>query len=107
MRLRFIIFLLPLSFIFTQVDGSEQFLQEICTVFTPDDGLPEMPFLEIRINESGSIIAVSGDGEFIYDGEKWKIFPNSSLKKDKEEIDAYVLSRATYQHRNYLGKEGR
>jgi len=107
MRLRFIILLLPLSFIFTRVNGSEQFLQEICTVFTTEDGLPEMPFLEIRTDESGSIIAVSTDGEFIYDGERWKLFSNSSLKlkNDKEELDAYVLSQAKYQHRNYLGKE--
>ena len=69
MRLRFIILLLPLSFIFTLVNGGEQFLQEICTVFTPEDGLPDIAFMEIRTDESGSIIAVSSDGEFIYDGK--------------------------------------
>jgi hypothetical protein len=107
MRLRLIILLLPLSFIFTLVRGNDQFLQEICTVFTPEDGLPETAFSDIRINASGNIIAASAEGEFIYDGDRWKIFSNSpsKLEKEIEEPGAYVLSEAKYQHQIYIGKK--
>ena len=107
MRLRFIILLLPISFILTLANGSDRFLQEVSTVFTPDDGLPETPYLEIRLDESGNIIAVSAHGEFIYDGDGWKLFSNSSLKlkKEKEKLDANVLSEAKYQHQIYEGRK--
>ena len=107
MRLSFVILLLPFSLLFAHANGNDRFLQEISTVFTPEDGLPETIFLEIRSGESGNIIAVSTGGEFIYDGNKWKIFSNlsSNLTTEKKEFDENVTVEVKYQHHVYIGKK--
>ena len=93
MRHRFFILLLPFSFLVAHVNGNDRFFQEISTVFTPADGLPEIIVLNIRTSESGNIIASSAEQEFIYDGEIWRIFPASSDKaaKKKKEFKEDVL----------------
>ena len=107
MRFKFICLLVSLSFTITHANSKDPFLQEIATVFTPDDGLPETVYSEIRLDESLNIIAVSNGGEFIYDGDRWKIFSNSSsnLTNEKKEFDENVLSEVKYKHQVYIGKE--
>ena len=90
MKLRLFLLLLTFSFSFAQGSSNDQFLQEIATVFTPDDGLPETAFSELRPGESGNIIAYSAGGEFIYEGGRWKISSKTSsdpakVKKDFKE----------------------
>ncbi len=76
-------------------------------VFTLDDGLPETVFSEIRLDESMNIIVVSAQGEFIFDGDRWKIYSMSSsiLTEEKKKSDENVLSEVKYQHQVYIGKK--
>ncbi len=69
LKIVFVIF----SFSFAQVSSNGQFLQETVTVFTLDDGLPETVFSEIRLDEPKNIVAVSDEGEFIFDVDKWML----------------------------------
>ena len=106
MRLRFILLLLPISFFIVQANNNEHFLQEIVTVFTSGDVLPESTFLNLRFGESGKIIAVTPESEFIYEGETWKIFSSSSdlSIKEKKDFDGDLLSQVEYQKKVFIGK---
>jgi len=105
MRFKFIFLLFSFSSSFAQINSNDQFLQEIATVFTLDDGLPETVFSEIRLDEFGNIIAASTGGEFTYDGNRWKIFskPLSDVTKEKKDLDEDVLSAADYQQKVVAG----
>jgi len=107
MKFRLFFLLLPLSISFTQVSCNDRFLQEIATVFTSENGLPDTEFSEIMLDESGNILAVSAGRKFTYDGKSWKILSTSStgLKKEKKGLEKNVLSTADYQHKVYLGKK--
>lgn len=107
MRFKFIFLLFSFSSSFAQVNSNDQFLQEIATVFTLDDGLPETVFSEIRLDEFGNIIAASTEREFTYDGNRWKIFLKSSsnLTKEKKDFDEDVLSAVDYQQKVFIGKK--
>jgi len=95
------------SFSFAQVSSIDRFLQEIATVFTPEDGLPEARFSAIWLDESGNIIAASSGGEYIYDGDRWKILSKSSsdLSKEKMGVAEDVLSAADCQQKVFVGKK--
>ena len=107
MRFKFICLLVSLSLSFIHANSNDPFLQEIATVFTPDDGLPETVYSEIRLDESLTIIAVSNEGEFIYDGDRWTIYLKSSsnLTKEKKDFDEDVLSIVEYQQKIFIGKK--
>ena len=107
MRLRLIFLLLPFSFFIAHANNNERFLQEIATVFTSGDGLPVTTFLDIRFGESGKIIAVTPESEFIYDGETWKIISTSSdlSTKEKKEFEGDLLSQVEYQKKVFIGKK--
>lgn len=108
MRYTFI-FLLFLSFFysFAQVNSNDIFLQEVATVFTPDDGLPEAKFSDIQFDNSGNIIAVSTEGTFSYDGGTWKSTSNPSpgLLKDKKDTDENILVKLKYKEKIYIGRK--
>ena len=82
-------------------------MQEIATVFTLDDGLPDARFSAIWLDESGNILAASSGGEYIYDGDRWKILSKSSsdLSKEKKDLDEDVLSTVDYQQKVFVGKK--
>jgi len=107
MKLRIFLLLLPLSLLFTQVSCNDRFLQEIATVFTSANGLPETEISEILLDESGNILAVSAEEKFTYDGTSWNILSTSStsLKKEKKELEKDVLSAVDYQKKVFIGKE--
>jgi hypothetical protein len=99
--------LLPFCFLSAQANSNELFLQEIVTVFTAEEGLPETAFSEIRFDDSGNILAVSDQGEFMFDGESWKISskPLSLQAKEQKHPGDDVLSTADYQHKAFIGKK--
>jgi len=107
MRFKYICLLVSFSFAFTHAKSNDPFLQEIATVFTLNDGLPEIVFSEIRIDESSNIIAVSTSGEYMYDGDRWRILPkpSSTLKEEKIEAAEPVWSEVIYQQQVYIGKK--
>ncbi|MCK4747165.1 MAG: hypothetical protein KAT15_09025, partial [Bacteroidales bacterium] len=107
MKLRSIFLLLPLFFSFTQASGNDRFLQEIATVFTPDEGLPDTAFSDIRLDESGNILAVSAGGEFVYEDESWKISskPSSDPAKGQKDSNDKALSTAEYRQKEFVGKK--
>ena len=95
------------SFSFAQVSSNGQFLQETVTVFTLDDGLPETVFSEIRLDEPKNIVAVSDEGEFIFDVDKWKNVTKSSsrLTEQKNNSHENILSKIKYLNQIYIGKK--
>ena len=95
------------SFSFAQVSSNGQFLQETVTVFTLDDGLPETVFSEIRLDEPKNIVAVSDEGEFIFDVDKWKNVTKSSsrLTEQKNNSHENILSKIKYLNQVYIGKK--
>ena len=95
------------SFSFAQVCSNDQFLQETVTVFTLDDGLPETVFSEIRLNEQKNIVAVSDEGEFIFDVDRWKNVTKSSsrLTEQKNNSHENILSKVKYLNQVYIGKK--
>ena len=103
------IFLLLLSFSssFAQVNSNDIFLQEVATVYTPDDGLPEAIFSDIQLYKSGKVIAVSEKGTFIYDGGKWESSSNlsSDILKGKKDTDENILVNIEYQQKIYIGRK--
>jgi hypothetical protein len=86
---------------------SEQFLQEIATVYTSEDGLPESVYSEILHDKSGNIIAISSKGKFIYEGEEWNRFSKSLSKpiESNKNSDRTKLSRVEYQQKIYVGRK--
>ena len=125
MKIRLLFLLLPLSLsggqaggqAGIQAGGQDRFLQEIATVFTPANGLPEAVYSAMRTRGSGEIIAVSAVGEFIYDGESWKNLngkpsgsgrkqdtPSSGAGKKKAPVEN-VLSTTRYQDKVFIGRE--
>jgi hypothetical protein len=107
MRLRQVMLLLPFCFLTTQANSQERFLQEIAAVFTPEDGLPETIFSDLRLDESGNILAVSAEGEFMFDGDSWKISskPSSDQAKEQKDPKDDVLSAADYHSKAFIGKK--
>ena len=105
MKLRLL--LLLLSFSLNQVSGTGSFKQEMATVFTPVDGLPEAVFSEIRPDGSGNILAVSALGEFVYEDESWKISskPSSDPAKGQKDSNDKALSTAEYRQKEFVGKK--
>jgi hypothetical protein len=99
--------LLPFCFLTTQANSQERFLQEIAAVFTPEDGLPETIFSDLRLDESGNILAVSAEGEFMFDGDSWKISskPSSDQAKEQKDPKDDVLSAADYHSKAFIGKK--
>ncbi|MEF8845656.1 MAG: two-component regulator propeller domain-containing protein, partial [Bacteroidales bacterium] len=86
--------------------SNNRFLQETATVFTEEDGLPAMVFKELRRGKGGTIIALSADEQFIYNGENWEHFSNSlsDLRERKRDCKEDVLCKVEYQEKVYHGK---
>ena len=108
MRYIFIFLLfLSFSFSFAQVNSNDNFLQEVATVFSQDDELPEAIFSDIQFDKSGHIIAISTEGAFRYDGEKWESYqdPSPDFLKEKKNTDENILAKVEYQEKIYIGRE--
>ena len=89
---------------FSQVRHDQKFNQEIAEIFTVDDGLPEVKFTRIYFDKKGDVKAVSEDGSFKYDGEKW------SRIKSGEKDKAFVSGKkdqveAEYKRVHYVGNK--
>ena len=108
MRFKIVIILfLSFSFTYAQVKSNDKFLQEIATVYTTADGLPEAVYSEIRIDESKNILVVTDDKEYIYKNNKWELLKNtkSNSKKEKTVDNNEVLTKVEYQGKSYIGKK--
>jgi hypothetical protein len=106
MKFKYIFLLLSFSLSFAQTKSDDKFLQDIATVFTVEDGLPEAVYSELCMNDEGNIVVISNGREFVYDDDQWKLFKNSSCfsKKDKLKSNSETLAEADYQGKHYLGK---
>ncbi len=102
-----LIILLLLSFIssFAQPDSKDKFPQEIATVFTTDDGLPEAIYSDLQFDHSGNITAISGNKSYTYNGEVWKLDAKASNKIANKNSADGVLSQVKYQQKTYIGKK--
>ena len=104
-----LIFLLLLSFIssIAQPDSEDKFSQEVATIFTPADGLPETVYSDLQIDESGAIFAISKEGMFRYSDAKWEAITKlpADIIKKKNELTSDVLSQENYQQKKYIGKK--
>ncbi len=109
MKFKFLLFLfIPFYFSSAQVNHNDKFKQEVATVFTVEDGLPEIVFSELQLDNSGNILAVSAEGVYTYDGNKWKRNSRAStaLSKDKKnKSTAGVLAKVEFDKKTYIGKE--
>jgi hypothetical protein len=90
-----------------QPGSQEPFLQEIATVFTAADGLPDTIFTAIRSAGSGQILAISAAGTYLFDGKTWKIHPESSGQpaEERQGSSKGVLSTAELGQQVFVGKE--
>ena len=90
MKLTFLSIAIFLSVIsFSQVRHDQKFIQEVPTVFTVDDGLPGIRFLEVCAGKNGGIIAIAENRSFRFDGKKWtevKAKKNKNCKKTNKGI---------------------
>lgn len=98
MKYIFIILLFSLNTLIAQASSSDKFLQEIPTVFTPDDGLPEIVYTDVNKDESGKITVSSAKGEFTLVGSKWQKVDSKIIKND-------TTPKITYHGKTYIGKE--
>ena len=67
-------YLLFASLAFGQTSHTEQFQQEIATVFTENDGLPAIAVNEIRLNQQDQPIAITRKGDFIFEKGTWQSY---------------------------------
>ncbi|MEN8193995.1 MAG: two-component regulator propeller domain-containing protein [Bacteroidota bacterium] len=80
-----ILLLLSLSLI-AQIKSSDSFIQEVATVFTPKDGLPEVEVTEINFDQHNNPIAVTAEGNYLFNGKIWKSFSYKINLSDKDDI---------------------
>ncbi|RLD76728.1 MAG: hypothetical protein DRJ10_13125, partial [Bacteroidetes bacterium] len=102
-----ILLFVPFYFSFVQIGSNDQFQQEVATVFTLEDGLPEIAFSDIQLDKSGNILAVSKEGVYKYNGEKWRLFSKTSdlLKTKTTFDDKNVLTKVEFNQNIYTGKK--
>lgn len=93
-----IILLISFSSLFAQIKHDDKFLQEVATVYTMADGLPELSFTNVYKDESANIIACSNEGDFILIDSKWQSHDSRIIKKEESH-------KINYQDQEYIGKE--
>ena len=71
MRLCVPLILMMVQLGFGQTNHSDVFLQDVATVFTTEDGLPDLVIQRIVFSDDGKPIAVSAEGSAILDNNKW------------------------------------
>lgn len=104
--MKYKIFLLFISFytISAQVNSNDKFLQEIAKVYTSADGLPEIRFTDIQLSGDGKVIALSEEGEFLFNGVKWNK-KNSLHKTENIENTSGELSEVYHNGKLYVGRK--
>lgn len=88
MKLVLTIIFLFSSFLSGQIKSSDKFLQEVATVFTPSDGLPEGIYINISKDNNGNIIANSEMGQYHFKNGEWGKVKNKSnaVPKNNSEV---------------------
>ncbi len=111
MKIKFALLLFVNSLIFAQINSTDIFLQDVATVFTQKDGLPEIDVLSISIDNKINPIVVTKQGSYQFDGKLWKltsVTKNTSVEGSKT-IDIKftdpVLSYVKYQDKFVIGTE--
>ncbi len=105
--MKYKIFFLFFSFytLSAQVNSNDKFLQEVAKVYTPANGLPETRFTDIQLSQDGKVIAISEEGEYLFDGAKWNKRNNSINSKKVSDNDGKILSKVEYQGIQYIGQK--
>lgn len=101
-----LLLLVPFCFSFAQISSTTPFEQEIATVFTPKDGLPEIAFTGLQIDKSGNILAISDQGIYKYNGKQWKLNSKAGSLKKEMPLGMGILAKATFNQQEYIGKKG-
>ncbi|MCB9218290.1 MAG: hypothetical protein H6610_02375 [Ignavibacteriales bacterium] len=101
MRIVLFFYLLLSSLIVAQIKGTDIFIQEVATVFTEKNGLPEVNVSKIILNRQNKPIAVTEKGEFIFNGKEWKSnIKNEYRKKENIKIPDFNLPVLSYVKHN-------
>ncbi|MCB9260586.1 MAG: hypothetical protein H6612_14665 [Ignavibacteriales bacterium] len=109
MRIVLFFYLLLSSLIVAQIKGTDIFIQEVATVFTEKNGLPEVNVLKIILNRQNKPIALTEKGEFIFNGKEWKSnIKNEYRKKENIKIPDFnlpILSNVKHNGSEFIGTD--
>lgn len=108
MKKTLLIFLIAAINICAQIKSSDKFIQEVATIFTVKDGIPNTEFTKIEI-ENNNVYAVSKESKFIYNGKSWlKLKNNTKITETKKEqnteiLNDSILSQVTINNIQFAG----
>ncbi|MCB9208792.1 MAG: hypothetical protein H6609_05380 [Ignavibacteriales bacterium] len=109
MRIVLFFYLLLSSLIVAQIKGTDIFIQEVATVFTEKNGLPEVNVSKIILNRQNKPIALTEKGEFIFNGKEWKSnIKNEYRKKENIKIPDFnlpILSNVKHNGSEFIGTD--
>jgi hypothetical protein len=90
--------------VFSQTKHSDVFYQDVATVYTSKDGLPETVISKIILSDTGMPIAISNKGAVILNDGKWISYTGKMHEeKSKTKIQAPTEAGQTYKMISYLG----
>ncbi|MEE9432230.1 MAG: hypothetical protein V3V16_14365 [Melioribacteraceae bacterium] len=108
MKSTFILLLLFSSIMFGQIKSTDNFIQEVPTVFTPKDGLPNIEINKINFDEKNNPIAITNEGNYLFRGSEWKLTSKKgriNKKYSHLKFSEPILSSVTYKHETVVGTE--
>lgn len=104
MKIKITFLLLLSSLTFGQIKSTDIFIQDVATVFTPKDGLPEIEVTKINFNNNIPI-AITSKGLYKFNGKKWNVISKNDNKNEKNKNLNGTLSEVDYVGITYLGKK--
>ena len=105
MKSKFIMLLLISSIMFGQIKSTDNFIQDVATIFTPKDGLPDIAVSKI-IFDNEKPIAITKEGNYRFDGKVWQLIADgNSPAEDKSESVNFQFHETILSHANYKGEK--
>ncbi|MCK5458109.1 MAG: hypothetical protein KAI45_13355, partial [Melioribacteraceae bacterium] len=105
MKSKFIMLLLISSIMFGQIKSTDNFIQDVATIFTPKDGLPDIAVSKI-IFDNDKPIAITKEGNYRFDGKVWQLIADgNSPAEDKSESVNFQFHETILSHANYKGEK--
>lgn len=104
MKIKITFFLLISSLLFGQLKSTDIFIQDVATVFTPKDGLPEIEVTKINFNNKNPIASTS-KGLYKFNNKKWNLISgNENQNEENKKLSNDILSEVDYSGITYYGK---